>query len=144
MLVYTSGIAIGVNNKLMNPLQRFSPIRVTSHRNGLTDALITIEYAIGKPPISVYYYFVIQPFSGDLVDLRCFKLAYLMNLSVDGSICCGFFRSNYLLLVRCSTIPFARLGSTEGGIIHLNQPGQLVVFLAATAFQSFAPRSRRS
>ena len=69
-MVCTSNIAIGVNNKLMNPRQSSTPIRVTSHGDGLTNALITIEYAIGKPPISVYYYFFIQPFSGDLVDLR--------------------------------------------------------------------------
>jgi hypothetical protein len=123
-MVHTTDITLNIGNERMNLGQDLDGISSLSHHDRLMGALIAIKDSIGTPSIGTDYHCFTKGYVSHFVDLVCADSGYLVHLGEAWLLFFSLCTHHYFCLSHGTTAPFARLGGTKIGIIHLDQASQ--------------------
>jgi len=126
-MVHATDIAFDIRDHGMNPGQHLDRILSGAHDHRLMGAGPGVEHTIGTPAIAPAHHIVFKAIGEHLGDLIPTEVLDLLHGGKAWFVLVGFHRDHHFRLPGCAPASCSRLGSTEVGIVYLNEACELVV-----------------
>jgi hypothetical protein len=110
----------------MHPGQYLDCILSSAHDHWLMGSVPRVHHAIGAPTIAPAHHILFKAICENLGDLISTEVLNLLHVRKARFIVVSFHRDHHLCLAGCAPASFSRLRGTEIGIVHLNDPSDIV------------------